>query len=312
MLVGEIMNILQTQAISKTYRKTKAVSAVSLTIQEGDIYGFIGKNGAGKTTLIRMITGVAEPTSGSFSLFGLTNPKEVIRARSQIAAVVESPALHLNLSAYDNLKMQCVLLGIKGNHKEVIEKVLTKVDLLSLLVDRKKKAKNFSLGMRQRLGIAMALVNNPKFLILDEPNNGLDPEGIKDMRILLQRLNQEDGLTILVSSHILTELSKLATRYGFIDKGKLLKEITSDELAKQSRTALLIQPSDLQGAIKALKEASINDVEVEGKMLRVYTDFTSSKLVMLLAKASIEVETIVQVRDDLETFFMNMIAEAKS
>ena len=306
------MNILQTQAISKTYRKTKAVSAVSLTIQEGDIYGFIGKNGAGKTTLIRMITGVAEPTSGSFSLFGLTDPKEVIRARSQIAAVVESPALHLNLSAYDNLKMQCVLLGIKGNHKEVIEKVLTKVDLLSLLVDRKKKAKNFSLGMRQRLGIAMALVNNPKFLILDEPNNGLDPEGIKDMRILLQRLNQEDGLTILVSSHILTELSKLATRYGFIDKGKLLKEITSDELAKQSRTALLIQPSDLQGAIKALKEASINDVEVEGKMLRVYTDFTSSKLVMLLAKASIEVETIVQVRDDLETFFMNMIAEAKS
>ena len=306
------MHILQTQSISKTYKKTKAVQAVSLTIEEGDIYGFIGKNGAGKTTLIRMITGVAEPTSGSFSLFGLTDPKEVIRARSQIAAVVESPALHLNLSAYDNLKMQCILLGIKGNHKEVIEKVLTKVDLLSLLVDRKKKAKNFSLGMRQRLGIAMALVNNPKFLILDEPNNGLDPEGIKDMRLLLQKLNKEDGLTILVSSHILTELAKLATRYGFIDKGKLLKEITSDELVKQSRTALLIQPSDLQGAIKALKEASIKDVEVEGKMLRVYTEFTSSKLVMLLAKASIEVETIVQVQDDLETFFMNMITEAKS
>jgi ABC-2 type transport system ATP-binding protein len=207
----------------KTYDKGKvrALDGLNLDVEEGTVLSVLGPNGAGKTTLIRMITGVAEPTSGSFSLFGLTDPKEVIRARSQIAAVVESPALHLNLSAYDNLKMQCVLLGIKGNHKEVIEKVLTKVDLLSLLVDRKKKAKNFSLGMRQRLGIAMALVNNPKFLILDEPNNGLDPEGIKDMRILLQRLNQEDGLTILVSSHILTELSKLATRYGFIDKGKL-------------------------------------------------------------------------------------------
>jgi ABC-2 type transport system ATP-binding protein len=306
------MHILQTQAISKTYRKTKAVSAVILTIQEGDIYGFIGKNGAGKTTLIRMITGVAEPTSGSFSLFGLTDPKEVIRARSQIAAVVESPALHLNLSAYDNLKMQCILLGIEGNHKEVIERVLTKVDLLSLLVDRKKKAKNFSLGMRQRLGIAMALVNNPKFLILDEPNNGLDPEGIKDMRLLLQKLNKEDGLTILVSSHILTELAKLATRYGFIDKGRLLKEITSEELTKQSRTALLIQPDDIQAAKNALKEALITDVEVEGNKLRVYTELSSSKLITLLAKASIEVASIVQVQDDLETFFMNMIAEAKS
>jgi ABC-2 type transport system ATP-binding protein len=306
------MHILQTQSISKTYKKTKAVQAVSLTIEERDIYGFIGKNGAGKTTLIRMITGVAEPTSGSFSLFGITDPKAVARARSQIAAVVESPALHLNLSAYDNLKMQCVLLGIEGNHKEVIEKVLKKVDLLSLLVDRKKKAKNFSLGMRQRLGIAMALVNNPKFLILDEPNNGLDPEGIKDMRLLLQKLNKEDGLTILVSSHILTELAKLATRYGFIDKGRLLKEITSEELTKQSRTALLIQPDDIQAAKNALKEALITDVEVEGNKLRVYTELSSSKLITLLAKASIEVASIVQVQDDLETFFMNMIAEAKS
>jgi ABC-2 type transport system ATP-binding protein len=306
------MTILKTNDLRKIYKKTHALDGVNLTIEKGDIYGFIGKNGAGKTTLIRLITGVAEPTSGSFSLFGETEKHQVIKARKRIAAVVESPALHLNLSAYDNLKLQCVLLGITESHHQVIERTLAKVDLASLLIDKRKKAKNFSLGMRQRLGIAMALVNNPKFLILDEPNNGLDPEGIKDMRLLLQKLNKEDGLTILVSSHILTELAKLATRYGFIDKGRLLKEITSEELTKQSRTALLIQPDDIQAAKNALKEALITDVEVEGNKLRVYTELSSSKLITLLAKASIEVASIVQVQDDLETFFMNMIAEAKS
>jgi ABC-2 type transport system ATP-binding protein len=260
------MEILKTNQLSKYYRKTKALDAVNLTIYEGDIYGFIGKNGAGKTTLIRTITGVAEPSKGSFSLFGETDPKKVIRARSKIAAVVESPALHLNLSAYDNLKLQCVLLGIKEQDK-AIKEVLEKVDLTSLLIERKKKAKNFSLGMRQRLGIAMALLNKPKFLLLDEPNNGLDPEGIRDMRNLLLKLNKEEGLTILVSSHMLTELSKLATRYGFIHHGKLLKEISSKELMKESRTAIVLTTPQPEEAVKILKVEGIKDILVEGEKL---------------------------------------------
>ena len=304
------MNILKTHDLSKRYKKTFAVNAVNLTIHKGDIYGFIGKNGAGKTTLIRLITGVAEPTSGDFELFGLKDKHQIIRARQDIAAVVESPALHLNLSAYDNLKLQCVLLGIKEDHKVVIESVLKKVDLVSLLVDRKKKAKNFSFGMRQRLGIAMALINNPKFLILDEPNNGLDPEGIRDMRELLLRLNKEEGLTILVSSHILTELAKLATRYGFIDKGKLLREITSEELLKESRTAVVIKTKDVKQAVAVLKEANLGQVDVDRELIRVYTDVSPSKLITLLAKQDIDVDHIEHVQDDLESFFMKMIGEA--
>jgi ABC-2 type transport system ATP-binding protein len=304
------MEILKTNQLSKYYRKTKALDAVNLTIYEGDIYGFIGKNGAGKTTLIRTITGVAEPSKGSFSLFGETDPKKVIRARSKIAAVVESPALHLNLSAYDNLKLQCVLLGIKEQDK-AIKEVLEKVDLTSLLIERKKKAKNFSLGMRQRLGIAMALLNKPKFLLLDEPNNGLDPEGIRDMRNLLLKLNKEEGLTILVSSHMLTELSKLATRYGFIHHGKLLKEISSKELMKESRTAIVLTTPQPEEAVKILKVEGIKDILVDGEKLTIHTDQSPTKLIQYLAIHHIEVSNIQQVQEDLESFFMKMIGELK-
>ena len=263
------MDILTTNDLSKTYRKTKALDHVNLTIQKGDIYGFIGKNGAGKTTLIRTITGVAEPTSGSFSLFGETDPLKVIRARKRIAAVVESPALHMNLSAYENLKLQCILLNKEKPHHTIISNVLKKVELESLLVERKKKAKNFSLGMRQRLGIAMALISDPEFLILDEPNNGLDPEGIRDMRELLLKLNKEEGLTILVSSHILTELAKLATRYGFIDHGKLLKEIYASELNQASRQATVLTLSKTRGLQSKLSEKGLKDFDVTETTLRI-------------------------------------------
>ena len=301
------MDILKTNALSKTYRKTKALNGINITIHQGDIYGFIGKNGAGTTTLIRVIAGIAEPTSGSFSLFGESKPTGIIKARRRMAAVVESPALHLNLSAYDNLKLQCILLGIQENHDGVIRDVLKQVDLEKLLIERKKKSKNFSLGMRQRLGIAMALISKPKFLILDEPNNGLDPEGIRDLRQLLLKLNQEQGLTMLISSHMLTELSKLATRYGFIDKGKLLREITVEELTKESRQATILQLSSSQLRIDELNAAGLKDFELVESKLRIYGQQSLQPYLNELLKQKIELVNMQKETDDLEAFFMNMI-----
>ena len=301
------MTILKTNALSKTYRKTKALDGINITIHQGDIYGFIGKNGAGKTTLIRVIAGIAEPTSGSFSLFGESKPSGIIKARRQMAAVVESPALHLNLSAYDNLKLQCILLGIQENHDGVIRDVLKQVDLEKLLIERKKKSKNFSLGMRQRLGIAMALISKPQFLILDEPNNGLDPEGIRDLRQLLLKLNQEQGLTMLISSHMLTELSKLATRYGFIDRGKLLREINVEELKKESRQATILQLSSSKLKIDELNAAGLKDFELIGSNLRIYGQQSLQPYLNELLKQHIELVNMQKESDDLEAFFMNMI-----
>jgi len=301
------MDILKTNALSKTYRKTKALDGINLTIHQGDIYGFIGKNGAGKTTLIRVIAGIAEPTSGSFSLFGESEPASIIKTRRQMAAVVESPALHLNLSAYDNLKLQCILLGVQENHDGVIREVLKQVDLEKLLIERKKKAKNFSLGMRQRLGIAMALISKPKFLILDEPNNGLDPEGIRDLRQLLLKLNQEQGLTMLISSHMLTELSKLATRYGFIDRGKLLREITVDQLKKESRQATILQLGSNKLRIDNLTAAGLKDFELLGTQLRIYGSQSLQPYLNELVKQQVELLNMQKESDDLEAFFMKMI-----
>ena len=301
------MDILKTNALSKTYRKTKALDGINITIHQGDIYGFIGKNGAGKTTLIRVIAGIAEPTSGSFSLFGESEPSGIIKARRRMAAVVESPALHLNLSAYDNLKLQCILLGIQENHDGVIRDVLKQVDLEKLLIERKKKSKNFSLGMRQRLGIAMALISKPQFLILDEPNNGLDPEGIRDLRQLLLKLNQEQGLTMLISSHMLTELSKLATRYGFIDRGKLLREINVEELKKESRQATILQLSSSKLKIDELNAAGLKDFELIGSNLRIYGQQSLQPYLNELLKQHIELVNMQKESDDLEAFFMNMI-----
>jgi ABC-2 type transport system ATP-binding protein len=301
------MEILKTNALTKRYRKTMALNEVNITIHQGDIYGFIGKNGAGKTTLIRVIAGIAEPTSGTFSLFGQTQPLQVVRARKRIAAVVESPALHLNLSAYQNLKLQCILLGIPQPHAKAIEEVLVKVDLQRLLIEKKKKAKNFSLGMRQRLGIAMALLSKPEFLILDEPNNGLDPEGIRDLRTLLMKLNREDGVTMLISSHMLTELAKLATRYGFIDHGKVLKEITSDELLKQSKQATVLIMNEPTLSVSKLKEKGLKDFVLNGNELRIEGNPSMQPYLLAIAEQGLEVINMTKETEDLEAFFMQMI-----
>lgn len=217
--------VLKTTALTKVYNHKTVVNDLSMTIQKGDIYGFIGKNGAGKTTLIRMIAGLAAPTSGSISLF---ESDKLTAQRAKIGTVIESPALFPNMTARENLITQCKISNVKDLH--TVDEVLK---LVGLSDTGKKKTKNFSLGMRQRLAIAVALIGEPEFLILDEPTNGLDPEGIKEIRELILTLNHKKGITVLISSHILSELSKFATRYGIIHNGCLIEEFTEEELWKR-------------------------------------------------------------------------------
>lgn len=238
-------DILRTEQLTKVYGTQKVVDSVSISVTKGDIYGFVGKNGAGKTTFIRMILGLTQPTDGSFSLF---SGMEVSAARKKIGSLVESPALYSNMSALENLQMCCTILG---ENKRQAEEILQTIGLTDT---GKKKAGNFSLGMKQRLGIGMALVGDPDFLILDEPINGLDPTGIVEIRELLLSLKNERGKTIFVSSHYLGELEKIATRYGIIAKGKLVEEITSEELSAKCGVQTILKTDKPEKAVLLLKQ----------------------------------------------------------
>lgn len=289
------MKILETKNLSKRYGLNYAVNNVSMTIHEGDIYGFIGENGAGKTTFIRLVSGLIEKDNGSSLLFEGQN--------HHIGAVVETPSLYLYLSAMDNLMAQGMMLGKVDveRHKELLK--LVKLDYL---IGSKKKAKDFSLGMRQRLGIAMALLSNPKFLLLDEPMNGLDPEGVVLMRNLIKRLNEE-GITFLISSHMLSELSKVASRYGFIHKGKLIKEITLEELEHLNKPYISIhlETEELRKAENLLKASNFN-YKIDNLTLTIY-DQTVTDIVLLLAKENIIVKTIHQETSAIENYYLNLI-----
>ena len=218
--------VLTTSALSKHYKHFKALNGLDMHVPKGAIYGFVGKNGAGKTTLIRLVCGLQKPTSGEFVLYGARNTEKEIRdAQRRIGAVVETPSIYLHMTAEDNLREQYRIIGLPSY--EGIPELLR---LVGIGDTGRKKAKNFSLGMRQRLGIAIALCGDPDFLVLDEPVNGLDPQGIIEMRELILKLNRERGITVLISSHILDELSRLATHYGFIDGGRIVREISAVEL----------------------------------------------------------------------------------
>ncbi len=219
--------IVKTNNLTKVYKEVTAVNNVNMTIHEGEIYGFIGENGAGKSTVIRLLTKIAKPTSGDFII-------DLPEGLGRIAAIVETPAIHNSLTAIDNLKYQATMLGLKKS-KEELEELLIEVGLEDI-IKFKKKVKDFSLGMKQRLTIALALMGDPKLILLDEPMNGLDPIGIKKMRDLILKLNQENKITFLISSHLLTELDKVATKYGFISKGKLIKEISASEIHESGLT----------------------------------------------------------------------------
>ena len=250
--------ILQTDGLSKKYKKTQALDGLCMHVPKGAIYGFIGKNGAGKTTLIRMICGLSKPTSGNYTLYGIQNTdKEIEQIRKHMGAVVETPALTLDMTAEENLRQQYRIIGLSS-----FDGINDLLKLVGLENTGKKKVKAFSLGMKQRLGIAMALVGEPDFLVLDEPTNGLDPQGIIELRELILKLNHEKGITFLISSHILDELARIATHYGIIDRGKMIKEFSAQELEKESETHIHIkvESSEAGSLLKVLKE---NDIVYE-------------------------------------------------
>lgn len=303
---GILMEILNTKNLTKTYKKKNAVSNLNMSINKGDIYGFIGKNGAGKTTTIKMIVGLAAPTSGEFTLF---ESKSLNQGRRKIGTVIEAPAFVPNLTARQNMLIQWKLLGNKN--PAIIDEML---NLVGLDYVGKKKVKNFSLGMKQRLGIAMTLMGEPEFLVLDEPTNGLDPKGIVEVRELLQKLNEERGLTILISSHILSELAKLATRIGIIDDGVLLEEFSIDELDERCKSKLVVLVDNTEKAKDILAEQlNLNDYKViDANTIEIYDKGVDSGTInTTLAKNDVVVNSISTSHADLEEYFLNVIKGGK-
>ncbi|MFS0658930.1 ATP-binding cassette domain-containing protein [Niallia alba] len=301
--------ILRTNKLTKKYKDDFALENVNVSIKKGEIYGFIGQNGAGKSTLLRLVTGLAFPSSGSIELFGNANLNELTDAQKRMGAIIENPALFLNMSAYENLEVHRLQKGIPGN--ECIPKTL---ELVGLADTGKKKAKNFSLGMKQRLGLGIALLSDPELLILDEPTNGLDPMGIVELRELIKKLNREKGLTVLISSHILSELHQVATSFGIIHKGKLLEELTAKELDEKCRQHLRIkvdQPS--KGAIVLEDTLSTTDFEVmpDGTM-KLYHYLDDVRTVSrALTNNGLVIEHLSQNGDSLESYFTKLVGGAE-
>jgi ABC-2 type transport system ATP-binding protein len=240
--------VLQTSGLTKQYKSFQALSGLSMHVPKGAIYGFVGKNGAGKTTLIRLICGLQEATSGEYSLYGIdSRDKAIAKSRRRMGAVVETPSIYLDMTAEENLKQQYLILGLPS-----YDGMQDLLKLVGLENTGKKKAKHFSLGMKQRLGIAVALCGDPDFLVLDEPANGLDPQGIVEIRELILKLNRERQITVLISSHILDELSKLATHYGIIDGGRMVKELSAEELDNLCRKCVRMEVTDTKALARVL------------------------------------------------------------
>lgn len=297
--------ILETNNLRKQYKDFKALNGLTMHVPTGSIYGFVGKNGAGKTTLIRLISGLQTPTSGDFKIYGINyKDNSISSARKKMGAVVETPSIFHDLTAYENLKMQYDILDIKD--------YTTINDLLKLVGlenTGKKMAKNFSLGMRQRLGIAVALCGNPEFLVLDEPINGLDPEGIVEIRNLIKKLNKERNITILISSHILDELSKVATHYGFIADGKIIKEMSASEFEEDSKKSInIVTDKPLE---KVLKENNYNYQLISNISANIYGEVDITPLVLKLHEKEISVKKITENEENLEHYFFSLLGGKK-
>ncbi|MBO4873215.1 MAG: ATP-binding cassette domain-containing protein [Lachnospiraceae bacterium] len=292
--------VLQTYGLTKAFGSKLAVDHVDMTIEQGDIYGFIGKNGAGKTTLMRLVLSLALPTSGSYELFGAA---PTAQSRRRIGSLVETPGFYKNCSAQENLTR---FAGLYGTDLSEVKDVL---GLIGLEGTGSKKAGKFSLGMKQRLGIGIALLNHPDFIVLDEPVNGLDPAGILEMRNLIQSLNRERGITFLISSHLLDELSKIATRFGIINNGKLVEEIRSEDLRNRDGNRTRFVVNDPQAAREALLPAAgAENITVRDHALLVQGQTGDvPRLNRLLVEAGIEVSSISHENSSLESFFMERI-----
>lgn len=297
--------ILEAKALSKVYRQTAALQQVDLKIEKGKIYGFIGQNGAGKTTFLRLVTGLAFPTEGILKLWGETEQSKLQEQRKRIGCMIETPALFPNLTAYQNLEVQRIQRGIPD--KTVIEKCLHMVGLPDT---GRKRVCNFSLGMRQRLGIAIALLNTPEFLILDEPNNGLDPVSIVEVRNLLKSLNKEYGMTILVSSHILEELYQTASEFIIINEGKIIEEISDKELNERCKRHIAIKTTDAEKALLVLEDKlhTENFQLMPDGVIRLYEYLDETeKIAKVLADARVLVTGLSVSGDTLEEYFLSRI-----
>ena len=295
--------ILKTNNLKKYYRNFKALDGLKMNVPKGSIYGFIGRNGAGKTTLIRLVCGIQYPTDGELSLYGVNyTDKKISQSRRRIGSVVETPALYTDMTAAENLKQQYRVLGIPD-----FEQIPQLLKLVGLENTENKKARQFSLGMRQRLGIALALCGDPDFLVLDEPINGLDPEGIIEIRELIMKLNREKKITVLISSHYLDELSKLATHYGFISNGKMVREMSAEELESACRKCLHVTVTDTSALARVLDSMNISYQINDETHADIYAKPAITQLALALNKENCEIISAEEHDESLESFYISLI-----
>ena len=292
-----------TSALGKQYGDFQALKGLSMHIPKGAIYGIVGKNGAGKTTLIRLLAGLQRPSSGEYMLYGVPHTsKEIGKVRRRMGAVVEAPSVYQDMTAADNLKQQYRILGLPS-----FEGITELLALVGLSDTGKKKVKNFSLGMRQRLGIAIALAGDPDFLVLDEPANGLDPQGIVEIRELILKLNRERQITVLLSSHILDELSRLATHYGFIDKGRMVKEISAEELEAACRKCTRVEVTDTKVLSRVLETMGMEYEIRSDREADIFAKINVTKLVFALRTEGCDLLDITQREESLESYYINLV-----
>ena len=293
--------ILTTENLTKIYGEKRAADSVSLHIKKGDVYGLIGRNGAGKTTILKMICGLSCPTSGSITFDGKTGA-ELSKEMHRIGSLIETPGLFPRMSAYQNIKIKCILCGM--NDDAYIKSLLKQVGLEKV---GKKPTQSFSLGMKQRLGIALALVGDPEFIVLDEPINGLDPQGIAEMREIIHKLSKECGMTVIVSSHILDELAKVADAFGIIHNGKLIDEFTAEELETRCGKYTLLKAGEPEKTEKVLADNGVKKYEVlNSGEIRINEEIEdTSKLIAALVGAGVPVYELSSVQDTLEQYYLN-------
>ena len=295
--------VLKTKGLCKRYKNFNALDGLTMSVPKGAIYGFVGKNGAGKTTFIRLVCGLQEPTGGEFELYGVKNTdKAISRSRRRMGAVVETPSVYSDMTAADNLRQQYRILGMPGY--DGIDELLK---LVGLEDTGKKKVRDFSLGMRQRLGIAVALCGDPDLLVLDEPVNGLDPQGIIEIRELILKLNRERDITVLISSHILDELARIATHYGFIDKGRIVREISAEELDAACRKCMRITVTDTALLSKVLDDMGYDYTIIDNTQADIYAKPNISQLTLALAKENCEVLSVSEHDESLESYYISLV-----
>ena len=302
--------VIKTYNLYKKYKNSDALLDVSINVKKGDIYGLVGDNGAGKTTLLRILSGQSYASSGSFELFSTSNEKELSEIRKHTGVIIESPSFYPNLTVEKNMEYYRIQRGIPG--KSRVDKALKEINLYDV---KKKKFSQLSLGMKQRLGLALAMMNEPELLILDEPINGLDPSGIIEIRNLLLKLNKEKNITIVISSHILLELSNIATCYGFLNKGRLVKEISASELNEKCKSYLEIKVNNVNKLAALLEEKlGYSDYKVlPNEVIKIFDiNRDPKKISELIVKNGIELSSLEEKTINLENYYMSLMGGVKN